>query len=223
MHMTLTQTGMSKYPGLNRVLIQVGIFIAVTTMMFFSLSNSIANVKTTIAEKQTVAGYVQQQQFQKESWDQRVQRLVDQNLAEIDSAGGIAKIKDQQVLCLAENVYFESRGQPLAGQVGVAKVTLTRLEQGYARTVCGVVKQRMVADVCQFSWVCDGSSSRRPAGYDWRLAIGIALATLEDGEHIQDPTNGATHFHATYVRPDWSKVYVRAQQIGDHIFYRPKK
>ena len=222
MHMTLKTLGMSKYPGLTRVLVKTGIFLSVVAVMFISLNSSIADVKSSIAEKQTVTGYVQQQKYQKETWDQRVKRLVDENLQEIDRAGGIAKIKDQQVLCLAQNVYFESRGQPLAGQVGVAKVTLNRLDQGYARTVCGVVKQKLVSDVCQFSWVCNGVG-RTPAGYDWRLAVGIAMATLADGEHIQDPTNGATHFHATYVRPHWSRIYVRAQQIGDHVFYRPKK
>ena len=223
MHMTLTKTGMSKYPGLAGVLAKIVIFSVLVVAMFFSWNTSIANIKSSIAEKQTVAGYVQHLAYQKETWEQRAKRIVQEHLAEVDQAGGIAKIKDQQVLCLAQNVYFESRGQPLAGQIGVAKVTLNRLDEGYARTVCGVVKQRMVADVCQFSWVCDGSSSRKPTGYDWRLAIGIALATLEDAERIQDPTGGATHFHATYVRPDWSRAYARAQQIGDHIFYRPKK
>lgn len=220
MHMTLKNTGMSKLAEPTMVLWKTVIILMAVAVMLFSLKNSVAEVKELAQEKQTVAGYVRNQTLQKENWEQRVKRLVNENLAEIDQAGGIAKIKDQQVLCLAQNVYFESRGQPLAGQVGVAKVTLTRLEQGYARTVCGVVKQRMVADVCQFSWVCEGST-RRPAGYDWRLAVGIALATLRDGEHIQDPTGGATHFHATYVKPNWSRVYARSEKIGDHIFYKP--
>ena len=55
--------------------------------------------------------------------------------------------------CLAENVYYESRGEPLKGQVAVAKVTLNRLDEGYARSVCGVVYQQYSPDsACQFEW-----------------------------------------------------------------------
>jgi spore germination cell wall hydrolase CwlJ-like protein len=31
---------------------------------------------------------------------------------------------------------------------------------------------------------------------------------------------GELHFHATYVRPDWSKDRVRVARIGRHVFYR---
>lgn len=220
MHMTLKQTGMFKTLEVAKLLLKPAMVLVAVIAMVLSLNNTILTVKETASEKQTVSGYIHQQIQNRETWEQRVNRLVAENLQEVDRLGGVAKIKDQQVLCLAQNVYFESRGQPLAGQVAVAKVTLNRLEQGYARTICGVVKQRMVADVCQFSWVCD--SSRKPTGHDWRLAIGIALATIIDGEEISDPTNGATHFHATYIKPDWSRVYTQALKIGDHIFYRPK-
>lgn len=152
-----------------------------------------------------------------ESWDQHVRRLIKTNLATTN----IHQLKDRQVECLAKNIYFESRGQPLAGQVGVAKVTLNRLEQGWAKTICGVVYQKLVEDVCQFSWVCD-SDRRIPTGYDWRLAVGIATTLLKDGDHISDPTGGATHFHATYIQPAWKTIMTGAHQIGDHVFYRMK-
>jgi len=28
------------------------------------------------------------------------------------------------------------------------------------------------------------------------------------------------HYHATYVRPDWSKERERVARIGRHVFYR---
>ncbi|OYU78007.1 MAG: cell wall hydrolase, partial [Alphaproteobacteria bacterium PA3] len=31
---------------------------------------------------------------------------------------------------------------------------------------------------------------------------------------------GATHFHATFVDPSWSRVYRRVTSIGGHVFYR---
>ncbi len=220
MHMTLKNPGMSKFVEAAKFLLKGAIVMSAAVLMTFSINRSLADVAHTNAENQTVAGYIQYRAYQKENWDQRVKRIVQEHLAEVDRAGGIAKVKDQQVLCLAQNVYFESRGQPLAGQVGVAQVTLNRLDEGYARTVCGVVRQRLVQDVCQFSWVCERNPNARGGGHEWRLAIGIALAVLSDRENIQDPTNGATHFHATYVRPDWSRLYNNASQIGDHVFYR---
>ena len=31
---------------------------------------------------------------------------------------------------------------------------------------------------------------------------------------------GVLHFHATYVRPDWSAERKRVAKIGRHVFYR---
>jgi spore germination cell wall hydrolase CwlJ-like protein len=81
----------------------------------------------------------------------------------LENIGGAKQaVIDKQVRCLAENIYYESRGESLEGQIAVAKVTLNRLDEGYARTVCGVVKQRN-PNGCQFSWVCNTNSN--PVGY----------------------------------------------------------
>jgi len=217
MHMTLKNTGMSK-----RALVLMAKSFAIVILSVGALAvGTITPYKTDSKERIIINEWLQENipVYRSETWEQRTRRLINASLKEIDQAGGIAKIKDRQVQCLAQNIYFESRGQPLAGQVGVAMVTLNRLEQGYERTVCGVVKQRMVSDVCQFSWVCEGGRAM-PNGYDWRLAVGIAVTALERTDDLQDPTNGATHFHATHVRPDWARIYPQAMKIGDHIFYR---
>lgn len=220
MHMTQKNTGMSKRAA--------GLLAKLAALAFLAIGavaiGTVVPYDVTSQEKTLFKDWLQEHipGYRPETWEQRTRRLINTNLREIDQAGGIAKVRDRQIQCLAQNIYFESRGQPLAGQVGVAMVTLNRLEQGYERTVCGVVKQRMVADTCQFSWVCEGRKNQ-PAGYDWRLAVGIAITALENTDDIQDPTNGATHFHATHVRPDWAKSYARAVKIGDHVFYKPKQ
>lgn len=154
-----------------------------------------------------------------ESLDQNVSILIDSNL---DNVGGLHNaIANKQVRCLAENIYHESRGESLQGQIAVGKVTMNRLEEGYASTVCGVVKQRSL-NGCQFSWVCKGLST--PAGQLWNQAVGIALTIMNDPEEVQDPTNGATHFHATYVtwQPGWQRIKNSVNRIGNHVFYRIK-
>lgn len=158
--------------------------------------------------------------YENETWEQRVRRLMRSNLAQI--GGTNIAMKDQQVKCLAENIYYESRGESLQGQIAVAKVTLTRLDEGYARTVCGVVKQRN-PNGCQFEWVCTGPSSN-PRGFPWSQAIGIAALVIHAPTAVEDPTNGATHFYATYInwQPGWKRVKDSVQRIGNHVFYRTK-
>jgi hypothetical protein len=154
--------------------------------------------------------------YESETWEQRIHRLMRNNLEE---AGGTKKaVADKQVRCLAENIYYESRGESLQGQIAVAKVTLNRLDEGYARTVCGVVKQG-----CQFSWVCSGINGN-PAGYLWNQAVGLAVLMINEPAAVEDPTNGATHFHATYInwQPAWHRVKDSVNQIGNHVFYRIK-
>ena len=41
-------------------------------------------------------------------------------------------------------------------------------------------------------------------------------------ENMQVTSTGATHYHATYVRPYWAPTLDRITRIGSHIFYRMK-
>jgi N-acetylmuramoyl-L-alanine amidase len=110
--------------------------------------------------------------------------------------------------CLAQNVYYEARNQPIEGQLAVADVTLNRVEDPrWPDTICGVVEQKN-----QFSWV--GKVSGRPKGKAWRTAKEVALHSLTNTDRIT-----ATHFHATYVSPDWAKNKKRVKKIKTHIFY----
>ena len=165
-----------------------------------------------------ISDWIEEQFYahQNETWEQRVRRLMQRNLEDI--GGAKQAVADKQVKCLAENVYYESRGESLQGQVAVAKVTLNRLDEGYANTVCGVVKQG-----CQFSWTCLPSRGF-PSGQHWHQAVGVALVTLNNKEQVEDPTNGATHFHASYInwKPAWRRVKDSVSQIGRHVFYRIK-
>jgi spore germination cell wall hydrolase CwlJ-like protein len=70
----------------------------------------------------------------------------------------------KQLDCLTRNIYWESATEPFEGKVAVAQVTINRVESGrFAPDICGVVYQKNVVYdrvVCQFSWFCDGSSSK---------------------------------------------------------------
>ena len=192
------------------------IFATATAQPLQAQSRAYTNSMTSITD--WVSG--QLHGYENETWERKVRRLMNSQLEEV---GGIRKaINDKQVRCLAENIYYESRGESLEGQIAVAKVTLNRLDEGYARTVCGVVKQRN-PNGCQFEWVCTGPASN-PAGSLWTQAVGIAALVIHSPAAVEDPTNGATHFHATYInwQPGWKRVKDSVQHIGNHVFYRTK-
>jgi len=137
--------------------------------------------------------------------------------------------------CLALNIYHESRNEPLAGKIAVADVTLNRMyDTRYPNTVCGVVRQSKLSkwhlergrevpirDKCQFSWYCDGKSDEPLNETSWLDAKLIAQNFLTYGEY-RGITEGATHYHATYVNPNWinDRGMHMVGRIGEHIFYR---
>lgn len=141
----------------------------------------------------------------------------------------------EETQCLAENIYFEARGESLKGQYAVASVTLNRVgHPNYPDTVCEVVKQKTRLKstgsyVCAFSWYCDKSVKFRFNNRDgsvndksvnqFKTAITVALKALYGD--VEDPTKGATNFHNPYVSsPSWASSMRRTARIGNHDFYR---
>ena len=132
----------------------------------------------------------------------------------------------KEVVCLADNIYFESATEPREGQIAVAYVTINRVNSGiFEDNICSVVKQK-VNGVCQFSWWCEDrpysiSNSKVLTKGDNRLyndILELSIYFYLNHERMDDPTNGALFYHADYVSPNWKNVK-RSIQIGRHIFY----
>ncbi|TPE50760.1 cell wall hydrolase [Amaricoccus solimangrovi] len=123
--------------------------------------------------------------------------------------------------CLSEAIYFESRGEPLAGQIAVAEVILNRVDSpSYPKNVCGVTHQGVgtAGRSCQFSYACDGRADTMKSALPRERAEKLATLMLAGRERTV--TDGATHFHAARVRPSWARVMTRTARIGHHSFYR---
>ena len=124
-----------------------------------------------------------------------------------------AKAPDAEGNCLAVAIYFESKGEPLVGQLAVGQVMMNRTQSGrFPETLCGVVKQ-----TGQFSFVRHGQfphiAENSPA---WHTALAVAEIARND---LWEPVAGkAMFFHARRVSPHWHAVQVAA--LGNHIFYR---
>lgn len=122
--------------------------------------------------------------------------------------------------CLAEAIYFESRGEPEKGQRAVAQVILNRAKsEKYPRTICGVIYQNAHRrNSCQFSYTCDGRPERIKSQQSWATAKEIAEEALM-GENTLPEIGNAMYYHADYVRPSWRRAMRREEKIGTHIFY----
>ena len=139
-------------------------------------------------------------------------------------------------ICLALNTYHEAKNQSMVGQIAVAEVVMNRVQdERFPNSICEVVKQGPtrpswedpnkeypIKHRCQFSWYCDGKSDVPKNEKAWRKAQDVAFLVLYNKIQL-DVTEGATHYHATYVKPAWAKTKKRTTRIEKHIFYRWEK
>jgi len=125
------------------------------------------------------------------------------------TSGSLSK----EMQCLAGTVYFESKGEVLAGQLAVARVVLARKNSSrFPNSICGVVFQRK-----QFSFIRNGQMPRIDKGHrHWRNAVAISKIAVANS--WKSPVEGALFFHARYVSPGWRLK--RMARIDNHIFYR---
>lgn len=146
----------------------------------------------------------------------------------------------QELYCMAEAIYFESGNQPFVGKMAVAEVILNRVQHiGYPDTVCDVVHQGPVRESwktkqnpdlpdsdrmyypikwkCQFTYYCDGKSDEITESETWEESLSAAYLMYDGRVTVAE---GATHYHATYVKPHWASQLRKVVQIEDHVFYK---
>ena len=137
--------------------------------------------------------------------------------AELDAMGRARGGRQWQ--CLTEALYFEARGESVAGQFAVAEVILNRVDHAnYPDTICGVVNQgtgRRFA--CQFTYTCDGRPENVTDHAIHERLGRIARIMIDGGP--RNLTGGATHYHANWVNPSWAREFPQTAEIGTHLFY----
>jgi N-acetylmuramoyl-L-alanine amidase len=137
---------------------------------------------------------------------------------EADLATLVAQLRStepgsRELECLAAGIYFESKGEPLAGQLAVGEVIVNRADSGrFPESYCGVLFQRG-----QFSFV-RGKSWPRIAKQSKAWKTAVAMAQIVDQDLKDSKADNALFFHAKRVKPGWKRK--RVASIGNHIFYR---
>jgi spore germination cell wall hydrolase CwlJ-like protein len=120
----------------------------------------------------------------------------------------------RELECLAVGIYFESKSEPLAGQLAVGKVIANRANSHgrFPSSYCGVLFQRS-----QFSFIRGRSLPNVPrSSKQWQTAV--AVAKIVDGDLQDSAAENALFFHARRVSPGWRLKQVAA--IGNHLFFR---
>ena len=147
-----------------------------------------------------------------------------------------SKIDPAEAFCLAENIYYEAKGEDIQGQYAVASVTLNRVNDGrFPKSVCAVVKQSIVSKktaICAFSWYCENNRKEKEISFrnrdgtinqsvvdQFQIASIVAITVLSGS--VQDNTKGATHFHNPYLSdPSWRYQMKKTMRMGNHDFYK---
>jgi N-acetylmuramoyl-L-alanine amidase len=119
----------------------------------------------------------------------------------------------RELECLAGAIYFESKSEPLMGQLAVGHVIANRAASGrFPSSYCGVVYQRS-----QFSFVHGHSMPPiARSGLQWKNAVAIARIVADKLQPT--PVAKALFFHARRVSPGWNMI--RVATLGNHVFYR---
>ena len=129
-----------------------------------------------------------------------------------------------EVMCIAMAVYWEARGEPLAGRFAVAEVVINRMhDPRYPDDACGVVYDGgETPSECAFSFYCDGKSDQPDLNsVYWDSAQRVAQAVYEG--RSAPVVGDATHYHALWVHPDWARSGYVVATIDNHVFYRGVK
>lgn len=146
----------------------------------------------------------------------------------------ISNVKNDEIICLANNIYFESRSESDIGKIAVAFVTMNRVNaEKYPTTICEVVKEKRSKKTyrgCQFEWYCivknrnifDKNILTTDNDPEYNIAMKLATYVYINFSLIEDPTDGALYFHNKNSFPVWRHNVKRTVKIGNHIFYAMK-
>lgn len=133
----------------------------------------------------------------------------------------LSKILPDQHEILAANLYFEGRGEGIAGMIAIANVVNNRIKDPeFPNDYYSVITQPK-----QFSWYSTNNSLVIEDEASWAKAQKLAALAMEN--KLPDYSNGA-RFYANVKKVDvkkhkWVKEYVVLNKVGNHTFMDKKE
>ncbi|SEJ64691.1 Cell Wall Hydrolase [Sphingomonas sp. OV641] len=119
---------------------------------------------------------------------------------------------DDAIQCLAGAIFYESKGEPLSGQLAVADVIINRSKSGrFPSDICEVVTQRG-----QFGFVRGGRiPTINEDSRSYRTAVAVAKVALADA--WDSDADRALYFNRGRAP---ASGLTKVASIGNHIFWR---
>lgn len=134
-----------------------------------------------------------------------------------------ASYKPEETECLARTLYYEARGEPISGIIGVAYTVINRVKlSSYPNTICGVVRETRDG-ACQYSYWCSHRFDIPGEDSGYKTSLAIARYVLNADNHVYDPTHGAIYYTEKGLKPEWAKHFRNYIIIGRHKFYFERK
>ena len=137
------------------------------------------------------------------------------------------KVLERQLACLARNVFYEANGEPMAGQMAVAQVTVNRARSGlFPKDLCAVVSQTTIVGsdrVCQFSWYCHDNLNKARIIKSSETSYIAAKRVFVEGQKVAKIDKDVMWFHETSIKVNPRWPHKIATQIGNHVFYKREK
>ncbi|NNK82863.1 MAG: cell wall hydrolase [Flavobacteriaceae bacterium] len=122
---------------------------------------------------------------------------------------------ESEIKCLADNLYFEARGESIEGQLAVALVTFHRVQSTYfPNNYCEVIWQKG-----QFEWTNDGKLDYPKDIKTYQKIVSFSKDFYYNSKKYPDIVDKALFYHANYVKPCWLPDSKLLSIIGDHLFY----
>lgn len=130
----------------------------------------------------------------------------------------------KQLICMANNIFYEAGSENTLGQAAVARVVMNRVRHGFGADPCRVIHQVTKIDdkkVCQFSWVCEGKGTPNRFDPRYTKAMTVAYDVMAHDAYNDVVPKSTLFFHATSIDPDWP--HRKVATIGNHAFYARNK
>lgn len=117
----------------------------------------------------------------------------------------------KQLDCLVKNAYHEAYGEGPLGMLLVTQVVLNRAKN--KKNYCEVIYAYK-----QFSWTL---KKEKKISEKEKLEIKRLILRFYNNElTVPEKYKSATHFHAIYVKPYWSRKLKPVGRYRNHVFYQ---
>lgn len=127
---------------------------------------------------------------------------------------------------LARTLWGEARGEPVRGIEALAALVMNRVRRAERRGGdywWGHSIQSVCLKPWQFACWTPATANRtkleKVTEKDRRFRVCLRVARRAAAGVLDDPTHGATHYHARSLLPPWARGRTPCAEIGAHLFY----